>query len=237
MTLKNLKEEGFNVTAFEARDWIGGIWQCSTDSALSVAESTIFNSSRHRSPISDYPFDDNVDDFPTWQQMHRYLSGYCDHFGLRPHIQLGTRVTNLTREGKHWVVEVAAKDMPVRHEKFDKVVIAIGTFVKPKTPKLAGIEKFQGPTLHAMEFNTPSKYDGQNVLLVGLHATTQDLAKALEGHAKKLYLAHKNGVVLVSLAEPTYALSVKETLRTSLGNPVEAAGNSKASLTSEIFGQ
>lgn len=201
MALKNLKEEGFDVTVFEARDWIGGIWQYSTDSALSVAESTIFNSSRFRSSISDYPFDDDVDDFPTWQQMHRYLKGYCDQFDLHRHIQLGTRVTNLSRDKGRWVVDVASKDGPVRHEKFDKVIVAIGTFVKPKTPKILGIEKFEGPALHAVEFNTPSKYDGQNVLLVGLHATAQDVAKTLEGHAKKLYLAHKNGLILVRVTD------------------------------------
>jgi dimethylaniline monooxygenase (N-oxide forming) len=151
MALKNLKEDGFDVTSYEARPYVGGLWKYSEDSALSVAESTIFNSSRYRSAISDFPFPADTDDFPTWQQMHRYLESYCDHFDLRRHINLGSPVTDLSREGDQWVLEVSPHGSPSRREYFDKVIVAIGSFVIPKSPRFAGIEKFEGPTLHAIK--------------------------------------------------------------------------------------
>jgi len=199
--MKNLKEEGFDVTGFEARSFVGGIWHYSTDSALSVTEKTVFNSSRYRSAFSDYPFDDDVDAFPTWQQMDKYLNGYCDHFDLRSHIRLNSRITNVTREEMKWVLEVSSKEAPAKLEKFDRVVVATGSFVQPKVPKFAGMELFEGRKIHAIDFQTPSMYDGQNVLIVGLHATTQDVAKVLHGHANRLYLAHKSGVLLVRLSQ------------------------------------
>jgi dimethylaniline monooxygenase (N-oxide forming) len=199
MALKNMKEDGFDVTGFETRPYVGGLWKYSEDSALSVAESTIFNSSKYRSAISDFPFPPDTDDFPTWQQMHQYLESYCDHFDLRRHILLNSPVTDLSREGNRWVLEISPKGQPTRKEYFDKVVVASGSFVKPKTPKFPGIEKFQGPTTHSLNFHQPSQYKGKTVLIIGLHATTQDVAVALSGHASKLYVSHRNGLVMVSI--------------------------------------
>jgi dimethylaniline monooxygenase (N-oxide forming) len=199
MALKNMTEDGFNCTCFESRPFIGGLWKYSTDASLSVAEATVFNSSRYRSAISDFPFPDDTDDYPTWQQMWAYLDGYCKRFGLMDKIRLNSPVTAVTRENDRWVVEITPKDGGERRtEEFDKVCVAIGSFVTPKTPQLNGIERFGGKVVHAINFREPKEYDGQNVLLIGLHATSQDVAKVLEGHATQLYLSHRNGLVMVS---------------------------------------
>jgi dimethylaniline monooxygenase (N-oxide forming) len=200
MALKNLKDDGFDTTTFEARSYVGGLWQYSNDASISVAESTIFNSSRYRSAISDYPFPDDADDFPTWQQLNKYLEGYVDQFNLRPHIKLNCPVTGLTREDGKWAIEIAPKDMAGQKTTvyFDKVLIAIGSFVKPKQPEFEGIEKFEGRTLHAINYHRAADFKDQNVLLVGLYASAQDVATCLQqDQAKKLYLSHRNGVVLV----------------------------------------
>ena len=91
MALKNLKEDGFEVRGFERRTWVGGVWKQSHDSHLSTTPHTVFNSSRFRSAISDYPFPDDVDDYPTAKQIWTYLENYCDHFKLRPLIHFGTK--------------------------------------------------------------------------------------------------------------------------------------------------
>ena len=51
MALKNLKEDGFDVTGFESRAYVGGIWKPSDDNATSTLDNTIFNSSRYRAAI------------------------------------------------------------------------------------------------------------------------------------------------------------------------------------------
>jgi dimethylaniline monooxygenase (N-oxide forming) len=95
-------------------------------------------------------------------------------------------------------LKVEQKDGFQLMEKFDKVIIANGYFTAPKIPKFEGIEKFEGRALHAINFHHPEQYSGENVLLVGLHATTQDVVKMLVGHAKEVYLSHRNGILLVS---------------------------------------
>lgn len=130
--------------------------------------------------------------------MWEYLEGYADRFQLRPHIQLNTRVTGIKREGDRWAIDVLPKDGSPRREYFDKVAVANGSFTAPKWPKFPGIEQFTGRTMHALNFHRPETFKGQRVLLIGLHASAQDVACGLLGHAKQVYVSHRNGVVLVS---------------------------------------
>lgn len=199
MALKNFREDGFDVTCYEARPHIGGLWKYSTDMGLSVCENTIFNTSKYRSAISDFPFPDHFDDFPTWQQVHSYLESYCDHFHLREYIHLNSRVSRLDRERKQWILEIDSPGSASRRDRFDKVFVATGSFVAPKLPNIPGIEVFEGSHKHAVNFHKSSDYKDKRVLLVGLHATAQDVAKTLAGHASKLYISYRSGVVPVSI--------------------------------------
>jgi dimethylaniline monooxygenase (N-oxide forming) len=216
MALKNLKEDGFEVTGYDARPYVGGLWKYSTDASLSAAEGTVFNSSIYRSAISDFPFPEDTDDFPTSGQMHRYLESYCDHFGLRKHIHLNTRVNGIKRDGQEWALQVEEQSesgtSTTRSDRFDKVLVATGSFTKPKYPTIEGIDLFDGPKVHSINFHNESQYDGKNVLLVGLHATAQDVTATLHGHASKVYIAHRNGLVMVSV--PHTQLIIKSPLIT-----------------------
>jgi len=46
MAMKNLKEEGFDVFAFETRDYVGGLWRPSPDDSTSVLDTTILMSTK-----------------------------------------------------------------------------------------------------------------------------------------------------------------------------------------------
>ncbi|EXJ58179.1 hypothetical protein A1O7_05604 [Cladophialophora yegresii CBS 114405] len=197
MALKNFKEDGFEVRGFERRHWVGGLWKQSFDTSLSTTANTVFNSSRFRSAISDFPFPDEVDDFPTAKQMWKYFEDYCDAFDLRPRIHFGADVQTFSRKHGKWAVEYV-EDGTTHTEYFDKLAVSPGSFVIPRCPKLRGIETFQGTVLHSIDFPDPATFRGQNVLLVGFHATAQDLVVELAPHAEKVYIAHKNGLVLMS---------------------------------------
>jgi dimethylaniline monooxygenase (N-oxide forming) len=199
MALKNFKEDGFEVHGFERREWAGGLWKQSDDASLSTTAKTVFNSSRFRSAISDYPFpEDEVDDFPTARQMWAYFEAYCDAFELRPRIRFGADVRTFSRtQGGKWAVEYV-RNGSSHTEYFDKLAVSPGSFVIPRSPRLQDIDTFQGTVLHSIDFPDPTTFRGQNVLLVGFHATAQDLVVELSPHARKVYIAHKNGLVLVS---------------------------------------
>jgi dimethylaniline monooxygenase (N-oxide forming) len=48
VALKNLKEEGFNVTGFERNSYIGGLWKYSENDQTSVLNTTVVNISKER---------------------------------------------------------------------------------------------------------------------------------------------------------------------------------------------
>ena len=199
MAVKNLKEEGFEVTAYETRAWVGGLWKPSPDDGLSALNSTVFNTSAYRAAISDYPLPEGASDFPTASEIQQYFEGYCDKFALKRHINFDTKVRTMKRHGDKWELEVfQLKESTTRVEYFDKVVVASGSFVTPRYPKIHGISLFEGDISHAINFSNPSDFAGKKVLAVGLHATTQDITSALHGHAAKIYLSHRTGMLLMS---------------------------------------
>ncbi|KAF2423815.1 flavin-containing monooxygenase-like protein [Tothia fuscella] len=197
MAMKTLKEDGFDVTGYETRSWAGGLWKYSDDASLSAADKTVFNSSIYRSAMSDYPFPEGTDDFPTAAQLHSYLEDYCDYFELRSRIHFSTCVLNVSRDRGQWRLIVDSKEFGKREDRYDKVVVAIGTFSKPKIVDIRGLEHFTGKYLHAIDLHQPSQYRGQTVLFIGLHATAQDAVETLSDCAQKIYISHRNGVVLL----------------------------------------
>jgi len=68
LATKNLLEEGFDVTTYDKRSYVGGLWKHSAENATTVTPNTVFNSSRYRCAFTDFPFPDDVDDYPTAQQ-------------------------------------------------------------------------------------------------------------------------------------------------------------------------
>ncbi|KIV90099.1 hypothetical protein PV10_07440 [Exophiala mesophila] len=199
MALKNLREDGFDAILLERRPYVGGLWKQSSDSTISVTEHTMFNTSRFRAGISDFPLPPDTPDYPSAKDLHQYFDRYCDHFELWPHIKLEAEVVGLYRERGRWAVEVQYTEEK-KVEYFDKVLCATGSMVIPKQPKLEGVEKFEGSVIHAVDFPQPaeleSRYGGQNVLLIGLSATAQDVITDLSGYAKKIYVTHRAGVLL-----------------------------------------
>ena len=199
MATKNLTEDGFEVTTFEKRAWLGGLWKKSDDSTPSVSANTIFNGSRFASAISDFPFPDHHDDFPTAAQLFEYLNAYADHFNIRKYVRLNTEITSVRRIDEKWEVKSASQGSDPQVEYFDKVMVCSGSFNGPRYPKMDNIEAFEGKTIHAIQFNgeDASKFKDQRVLLIGLHATSQDITCELKDYASKVYIAHRSGVVMV----------------------------------------
>lgn len=54
--MKNLTEEGFNVTGFEQRSEVGGIWSFTEDTGItSTTRHTKAQLSRYMTPFTDFP--------------------------------------------------------------------------------------------------------------------------------------------------------------------------------------
>jgi dimethylaniline monooxygenase (N-oxide forming) len=58
VALKNLKEQGFDVTGFERNNYIGGLWKYAEDDRTSVLTTTVVNISKERGCFTDFPYSD-----------------------------------------------------------------------------------------------------------------------------------------------------------------------------------
>ncbi|ETS76261.1 hypothetical protein PFICI_11648 [Pestalotiopsis fici W106-1] len=207
MATKQLTEDGFDVTGFEARPYLGGLWKDTDDSSISVHPTTIFNTSKYRAATSDFPFPESAGVYPTAAQIHAYLNAYADHFDLRRKIRVGHRVRHIVRrereeggESAGGIWEIKVKDVQSGQETtnfFDRVCVATGSFITPRWPKLAGLDKFAGSVHHSIDFHGSAPFKDHNVLVLGIHATAQDVTNALSETAKQVYLSHRHGLTLL----------------------------------------
>src|SRR6516162_3598727 len=81
---KVLRQDGFDVTAFEREPAIGGVWAPSRTYPDLRA-----NISGEAYAFTDHPFEVS-DDYPSAPQIRAYLDSYVDRFGLRQLIHLAT---------------------------------------------------------------------------------------------------------------------------------------------------
>ncbi|KAJ9651308.1 hypothetical protein H2198_009402 [Neophaeococcomyces mojaviensis] len=198
MAAKNLKEDGFDVTGYESRPYVGGLWKDSEDSTISVHATTIFNSSKFRAAASDFPFAESDDVYPTAAQIHAYFNRYADHFKLRPHLHLSTRVNQILRGENCWTLQIEDLETNTsRVESYDRICVATGSFYTPRFPTLEGLENFNGRVLHSIDFHGSEPFKDQNVLLVGMHATAQDITNSLSKTAQHVYLSHRSGLLML----------------------------------------
>src|SRR4051794_2976443 len=90
-------EAGFDVTVFEAGSNVGGLWVYENDNGKAQAYRHLsIISSRRFTRFTDYDFDDLTPRFPTHWDMHRYLDGYAQHFGVKDRIRFRSPVAEVT---------------------------------------------------------------------------------------------------------------------------------------------
>ncbi|ATY62734.1 dimethylaniline monooxygenase 2 [Cordyceps militaris] len=195
VTVKNLVEEGFDVTGFESNNYIGGVWHYTEENQTSVLESTIVNISKERGCFTDYAFPESVPSHASAKDVQQYLESYAQHFDLEKRFRLGVSVQKIKRDeaDKKWVVEMADGTSA----RFDKVVVSTGPTSHPNMPKISGVERLAGDYIHSQAFKRPEPFKGKRVLLIGLGNTTADTVEALRGHASEIYISHAKGICIL----------------------------------------
>jgi dimethylaniline monooxygenase (N-oxide forming) len=177
---KVLQQDNFDVTVFEKAETAGGVW------AKSRAYPGLrTNNPREAYAFSDFDYPETADDFPTAEQVRTYLESYAEHFGITPHIRLGTKVVSVARRALQspeshpgFRLEVQPGDATAGTEvhDFDFVVICNGVFSVPHMPQLEGRETFAGWVLHSSQLSHPEIIRGKRVIVVGAGKSAFDCA-------------------------------------------------------------
>ena len=85
---KVLKQFGFDVVVFDRTPDVGGVWRVTPRYPGVTTQNN-----KGTYAFSDFPMPREYPEWPTGEQVQRYLAGYADHFELGPHLRLGTEVT------------------------------------------------------------------------------------------------------------------------------------------------
>ena len=189
--LKALAERGFDVTAYESSDRVGGNWVFGNSNGTSAAYKSLhINTSRERMEYSDFPMPKEYPDFPHHSHIAEYFEGYVDHFGLREKIRFETSVARAERSDDGvW----ALADSSGTVENYDMLLVANGHHWDPRWPEPAFPGSFDGLEMHAHSYIDPDIFRGKKVVVLGMGNSAMDIAVEASYVSDGVVLAARRG--------------------------------------------
>jgi thioredoxin reductase len=191
---RSLKVRDVPFDCYERRSVIGGIWHYPEDGGPSPAYPSLFaNTSKTVMQFPSFPMPAGMPDYPHHSQVARYFDDYVDHFGLREHIQFGTDVVRAEpADGGGWLVALGDGSV----FRYQAVLVASGGRHGIRSyGKYDG--EFTGRELHSMDYDGPAEFAGKKVVVIGLGATSADIATEVSRVAAATHLSVRTGHYVV----------------------------------------
>lgn len=162
-----------------------------------VSSAAVTTFSDFRIPLDEQ---EGVDFLPIPRYVE-YLDDYAEHFRLREHISLKTRVTNVRREkeGRGHIVTYESQDGQSEEWRCDAVAVCAGLHVTPSMPHVQGIERVP-EVWHSSKFKHTSQFGkGKDIVVLGAGETAMDLAlfAVKDENVKSVTVAHRGGFCIV----------------------------------------
>ncbi|KAF4463612.1 flavin-containing monooxygenase [Fusarium albosuccineum] len=199
--LKQLLEDGFNATLFERRSTVGGLWAFDADHGWTTApKDTQANISKYTCGFTDFPIPDRYPVHLARSLFQEFMQDYVDHFSLTKHISFNTDVKLVDRnsEDTHWLVQLTkSPSTAVETHQFDKVVFCHGYQTSSRMPSFPGQSSYEGEILHSQKYRSPEAFRDKTVVILGLSTTTGEIAPQIISTAKKVYVSHRSGQIIV----------------------------------------
>ncbi|MGW3853300.1 flavin-containing monooxygenase [Micromonospora arida] len=175
---KVLRQSGFDVTVFERAPDVGGVW-----SRTRRYPGLNTQNDKGTYHLSDLPMPADYPQWPSGEQVQRYLESYVEKFGLASALRLSTEVASaeLVNDETGWLVtsRPAGAQDPLTVERYDHLIVANGIFSDPFVPSFDGHANFTaagGRVLATGEFHDIEAARGKNVLVVGYGKSSCDVA-------------------------------------------------------------
>jgi len=191
---RSLALRGISFDCFERRAAVGGLWRYDAADGRSCAyDSLCPNTSRRVMQYPSLPMPDDFPHYPHHTLVARYFDGYVDHWGVRERIRFNTEVSAVEPlAGGGWQVRLGDG---ATHRYRAVMVASGGRHGEPAYAQLAG--QFAGRTLHALDYHDASELAGQHVLVIGLGATSADVAPEIARVAAATCLSARTGHYVV----------------------------------------
>ena len=160
-----LRTHGIAYNHVEASDGIGGNWRHGVYATVHTV------SSKQSTAFADYPMPDWYPDFPSRDQMLRYLEDYACNKCLNENIVLNREVVYAEpNHDESWSVRFKSGEVCV----YKGVIVCNGHHWAKRYPSIPG--NFTGIMRHAKDYKVPDEIAGQRVLVIGGGNSGCDLA-------------------------------------------------------------
>ena len=193
--VKECKEAGLKVTAFDRQAQIGGRWMVgdrSKGDATGLWSEMFLNGTRRSLEFGDFPWNpttvtpqnDYAGMFPNPREFGTYLEAYSKHFRLNKHVQFNTSVKRVQQdENNKWTV-ITCKDGKDTKHCFDTLILCNGFFDKPHRPYEALLKPFVGQVLHSKYIRSTKDYTDKRVRVIGSAVSGPEITYALAEHSR-----------------------------------------------------
>jgi dimethylaniline monooxygenase (N-oxide forming) len=183
VSIKTALEAGLEPTAYERDSWLGGLWNFTEDERFCVQNSTVLNTSKHFSCLSDFPMPKDMPNYLPANLYQRYLEAYAKQFNLIKRIRFNRSIVEVKKckdyeETGRWEVHSVGMQGidSLQHEEvcvevYDFVMVCVGLYSKPYIPDIPSIKDFTGEKLHSIKYKSFKGFEGKRVLVVGLGNT------------------------------------------------------------------
>jgi len=123
--------------------------------------------------------------FSPQQEIWDYLEACADRFGIRPHLRFNAEVHGASWDEatRRWHLDSSLGPITA-----DVLVSAAGALSEPATPKLAGLETFQGTTFHSARWDHEHDLAGRNVAVIGTGASAIQFVPEIQPDVARLTL-------------------------------------------------
>jgi hypothetical protein len=196
--IKNFADLGFEVTAFERCQGVGGNWRFNDPSGhSSVFETTHIISSKYTSFYEDFPLPESASDYPSHIELLDYFNSYTDHFDIRKLIKFETEVLNCNQlDDDTWEVEWKDSNTEQKHLNiFDGLVVCNGHHHKPRYPEYPG--DFSGELIHSHDFKSSKPFKDKRVLVIGGGNSACDVAVETARVSASTSISWRRGYYLI----------------------------------------
>lgn len=176
---KQALARGFNVIIYEKQGHLGGIWNKFGSGAY---PSVKMQSSKLSFHFSDFLPHKDISDFPSRDEVYRYLIDYADHYKISPHIRYNTQVTRVEKVSNRW--QISSTHNTTHTDLVDIVMIASGELWDANLPASISKQECDIPYRTAKDYKKPEEFTGKRVLVVGGGVSGADIAAELSNYAK-----------------------------------------------------
>jgi len=177
-TAIRLKQEGMDdFVVLERADEVGGTWRDNTYPGCACDVPS------HLYSFSFAPNPDWSRDFSPQPEIFAYLRSCASRYGILPHIRFGHAVTRAAwdEDAQKWRIETNKGTITAT-----VMIGAAGALSEPATPKLPGLEHFEGRAFHSAKWDHTVDLAGRNVAVVGTGASAIQFVPEIQDKVGKL---------------------------------------------------